>query len=249
MHCLAVPKEYLADPAAGVLPAAAAHHLRDVLRARPGDAVRLVDGAGTARAARVAAASRGGVALEAAGEPEREAPPAAEIVIFQCVAKPARMDWLLEKAVETGVSRLVPVVSSRAVSRVAPGETPDRWRRILDSALCQCGAAWGTALAPAASWSSALAEMAALDGPVFVGSLAPDAAPAGDALLERRDALRSGPVGWAIGPEGDFSPEEAADLAALPNAVPVSFGPRILRVETAAVFAVSATMALALERK
>ena len=246
MHCLAVPRQLVLDPSAGVLPDSAAHHLRDVLRARPGDAVRLVDGAGSFRDARIASVSRSGVALESAGEPGREDPPHARITLFQCIAKPARMDWLLEKAVETGVSRLVPVASARTVSRFAPGETPDRWKRILDAALCQCGSAWGTELAPVASWDEALAGMAALGGPVFAGSLRPGAECAGDALLARRGALRSLPVGWAIGPEGDFSPEELSSIEALPNAVPVSFGPRILRVETAALFAVSATMALAL---
>lgn len=245
MHCLSVPREYLLDPASGSLPASAAHHLRDVLRARPGDPVRLVDGAGAARNARVASATRSGVVLEPCGEPAVEPPPPVRITLYQCVAKPARMDWLLEKAVETGVSRIVPVVSSRVVSRVGPGETPDRWRRLLDAALCQCGSAWGTELAPAASWPEALAAMAAAPSPLFVGSLAPGALPVGDALLARRDALRSLPVAWAIGPEGDFSPDELSSLLSLPSAVPVSFGARILRVETAALFAVSATLALA----
>ena len=72
------------------------------------------------------------------------------------------------------------------------------------------------------------------------------AQPVGDALLARRDALRSGPVGWLVGPEGDFAPEELASALALPNAVPVSLGPNVLRVETAALCGVSATLALAL---
>ena len=66
------------------------------------------------------------------------------------------------------------------------------------------------------------------------------------ALLARRGALRSGPVGWLVGPEGDFAPEELASALALPNAVPVTLGPNVLRVETAALCGVSATLALAL---
>ena len=173
-------------------------------------------------------------------------PPPARVTLFQCIAKPARMDWLLEKAVELGVSRISPILSARVVARVRPGETPDRWRRILDAALCQCGGGWATELAPAVDWSGALAAMSALGGPVFVGSLAPGAQPVGDALLARREALRSGPVGWLVGPEGDFAPEELASALALPNAVPVTLGPNVLRVETAALCGVSATLALAL---
>ena len=244
MHSILVATEFLSAPGAAALGEAEAHHLRDVLRARVGDEVRLLDGRGSARAARVAALSRRAAEVERLGGVLALPPPPARVTLFQCIAKPARMDWLLEKAVELGVSRIVPILSARVVARVRPGETPDRWRRILDAALCQCGSAWGTELAPAASWPEALAAMAAAPGPLFVGSLAPGALPVGDALLSRRESLRSLPVSWAIGPEGDFSPDELASLLALPSAVPVSFGARILRVETAALFAVSATLAL-----
>ena len=246
MHSILVATEFLSAPGAAPLGEAEAHHLRDVLRARPGEALRLVDGRGAARAARVAALSRRSAEVERLGGVLALPPPPARVTLFQCIAKPARMDWLLEKAVELGVSRIVPILSARVVARVRPGETPDRWRRILDAALCQCGGGWATGLAPAVDWPGALAQMNELGGPLFVGSLAPGAQPVGDALLARRDALRSGPVGWLVGPEGDFAPEELASALALPNAVPVTLGPNVLRVETAALCGVSATLALAL---
>lgn len=246
MHSILVATEFLSAPGAAALGEAEAHHLRDVLRARVGDEVRLLDGRGSARAARVAALSRREALVERLGGVLSLPPPPARVTLFQCIAKPARMDWLLEKAVELGVSRIVPILSARVVARVRPGETPDRWRRILDAALCQCGGGWATGLAPAVDWPGALAQMNELGGPVFVGSLAAGAQPVGDALLARRDALRSGPVGWLVGPEGDFAPEELASALALPNAVPVTLGPNVLRVETAALCGVSATLALAL---
>ena len=246
MHSILVPTEFLSAPGAAALEADEAHHLRDVLRARVGDEVRLLDGHGSARAARVAALSRREAVVERLGGVLALPPPPARVTLFQCVAKPARMDWLLEKAAELGVERVVPVLSARAVARLRPGETPGRWRRILDAALCQCGGGRATDLAPVADWPGALARMEALGGPVFVGSLAPGARPLGDALLERRGEIRSGPVGWLVGPEGDFAPEELASALALPRAVPVTLGPNVLRVETAALCGVSATLALAL---
>ena len=243
-RCLVPPDRLRADGPAPLGPDAA-HHLRDVLRVRPGDALRLLDGAGAARDARVVAVSKREVRVEPAGPLLALPPPAARLTLFQCVAKPARMDWLLEKIAELGVARLVPVLSRRVVAHLKPGDAPERWRRLLDAALCQCGGGHATVLAPAVDWAGALAQMAALGGPLFVGSLAPGAAPLGDALLARRDALRTTPVGWLVGPEGDFAPEELAAALALPNAVPVTFGPRVFRVETAALYGTAATLALA----
>ncbi|MBR1837644.1 MAG: 16S rRNA (uracil(1498)-N(3))-methyltransferase [Kiritimatiellae bacterium] len=221
-------------------------HLRDVLRIRPGEKIRLSDGRGRIREAEVAEVSRRSVALGPFGPLVELAPPPSRAVLFACVAKPARMDWLLEKACELGAAKIVPVLSSRVVSKHAPGETPQRWLRIVDSAFCQSGGGWATRLAPCTPWKDALAAAAALGGPVFAGSLAPGAEPLGDALLARREALRSGPVGWFVGPEGDFSPEELAELSAVPGVVPVSLGPRVLRVETAAACGLSTILCLAL---
>lgn len=223
------------------------HHLRDVLRVRRGDALRLTDGLGRVRGARVADVSRSVVSLEDFGPIQTLPRPAARATLFACIAKGARMDWLLEKACELGAERVVPVLSSRVVARQAPGETPERWRRILDAALRQCGGGWATDLAPVADWSGALDRMRALGGPVFVGSLAPGARRFGDALLAHRVHLvGGGPCGWLVGPEGDLSPEELASALAVPNAVPVSLGARVLRVETAAVCGLSAILAAAL---
>ena len=220
--------------------AEAAHHLRDVVRARVGEGVRLTDGAGRERDAAVAALSRREALVEPRG-PVREAPPPAPAVtLFQCVAKPARMDWLLEKAVELGAARVVPILSARTVARLRPGETPERWRRILDAALLQCGGCWRTELAPAADWAGAMAAMRAFcaaGGALLVGSLAPGARPLGETVLALR-ARPAGPPaawGWLVGPEGDFAPDELASAVADAGAAPVTLGRRVLRVETAAL--------------
>lgn len=240
-----VPTETLSGPGPIALESDAAHHLRDVLRIRPGEAVRLVDGFGHARGCTVESVDKRAVRLAFSGETETLPPPPAEITLFQCVAKPARMDWLLEKIVEVGVARIVPILSERVVAHVKKGETPDRWGRILEAGLCQCGGAHATALAPAVDWAGALDAMRALDAPVFVGSLAPGAIPLLAALRDRipQSAARPVRLGWLVGPEGDFSPDELASALALPNAVPVTLGARVLRVETATLYGCSAMLA------
>ena len=113
MHCAIVPTALLSGTGLVALGEAESHHLRDVLRARPGDAVRLVDGRGSAREAAVAAVTRREVSVELRGGVLTPPPPAARVTLFQCVAKPARMDWLLEKAAELGAARIVPILSAR----------------------------------------------------------------------------------------------------------------------------------------
>ncbi|MGN0845407.1 MAG: RsmE family RNA methyltransferase [Kiritimatiellia bacterium] len=245
MHCILLKTDF---PTAGTgvfsLQAEAAHHLRDVLRAKRGDAVRLVNGNGLARDAHVSSLSHREVLLEPDGTILELPPPPAFITLFQCVAKPSRMDWLLEKVAELGAAQLRPVLSARTVAHLKKGDRPERWQRILDAALCQCNAAWETALEPAVDWKQTIELMRDFPGPVFVGAIAPNAAPIAQAL-QNKPVPYGSKAALLIGPEGDFSPDELAEAIALPNAIPVSLGNRILRVETAAVYALANLLAAA----
>ncbi len=248
MHGILVPSETLSAAGAFALGEAAAHHLRDVLRARPGEAVRLADGAGRAREAAVAAVSRREVLVEPRGPLLEAPPPAPAVTLFQCVAKPTRMDWLLEKAAELGAARVVPILSARTVARLREGEAPERWRRILDAALLQCGGFWRTELAPAVGWAGAMDAMRAFraaGGALLAGSLAPGARPLGETILALRARPEGAPAawGWLVGPEGDFAPEELAAALGEAGAVPVTLGRRVLRVETAALQGLAAIRA------
>ena len=92
----------------------------------------------------------------------------------------------------------------------------------------------------ALTWTDARAAIRAFPGPLFVGALTGQTVPLARALAAHADALAPGrDVGVLIGPEGDFTPEELADATSLPQAVPVSLGNRVLRVETAAIYALA----------
>lgn len=222
------------------LPEDIAHHLRDVLRVRTGEEIKLLDGFGRARLARIASADRHSVSVEPCGDVVTAPRTSPAVTLFQCIAKPARMDWLLEKAAELDVARIVPILSARVAAHSRKGETPERWRRILDSGLCQSNGLWATELAPVVDWAGALDAMRAFPGKIITGALTPDAVPLRDALAECNG---DGECAVLIGPEGDFTPEELSSALALPNARGVSLGERVLRVETAAVFTVSAIRA------
>ena len=234
-RCLVPPS--LFDGEACRLPPEVSRHLRTVLRVRVGDGLWLIDGEGRMRPARIAGIGRDAVDCEACGAIETLPRPTPEIALYQCVAKGARMDWLVEKAVEMGAARLVPVLSHNTVVKLPEGERVARWDRIADSALEQCGGTWRLRIDPVHSWVRAVAEIRK-EHSAFVAALAPGAVPVSQAL-EPWSSRKADSAAWIVGPEGDFTGEELHALLDA-GATPVSLGARILRTETAALFGLCA---------
>ena len=244
MHTAIATSENLLCDAAFDLGEAESRHLGSVLRAAPGDALTLLDGCGRRRRAVLESVGRRGVVCRPRGEVETLPRPIVAITLFQCVAKLNRMDWLVEKAAELGVARLVPIVSARAVARPASGEKSERWERIAESALRQSASGWRMQVDAPLDWPGALRAMQAFEGRRLVGALTGRTQDAAALLLNWRQTGFSGPVGWLIGPEGDFSPDELDAAVGQAGAAPVSLGAQVLRVETAALFAIAATFAI-----
>lgn len=235
MHRIPTPTALLEQDRA-VLPREAARHVK-TLRLRPDEEIELFDGAGSSRVFRNSAAG-----LVAAGPLRRIPRPSRSLTLFACVTKGSRWDWTVEKAVELGATRIVPVISDRAIVRLPSDERPakaERWRRVAEDAARQSDAAWIPEVVPAVDFRDALALVKECDE-VFVGALTtPPPRPLLQAVLESRERLgvagRS--YGLFTGPEGDFTPAELSAL--LEIATPTSFGPTILRAETAAIFGLS----------
>ncbi|MBO7721088.1 MAG: 16S rRNA (uracil(1498)-N(3))-methyltransferase [Kiritimatiellae bacterium] len=235
MHRLLVEASALSEDSPR-LPPSAARHLK-VLRPKTGEPVELFDGRGRSRVYRWEGES-GLKAVSAASFAERPPP----LTLFACVTKGSRWDWTVEKSVELGVTRIVPVLSARTIVRLPPGERAGkcaRWRRIAEDAARQSDAKWLPEILEAVDFEAA-AAMAA-ETTCFTGALTEPPSPP---LAAAVAGTPPGNGGYAvfIGPEGDFTSGELASLAAV--SVPTSFGPSILRAETAAVFAVSVVAAL-----
>lgn len=219
-----------------------AHHLAHVLRVRVGDTLTVFDGQGRHALARVESLARGGAAMELAPVEGTEArlPARRPMILLQAILKGNRMDLLIEKAVELGVSLLVPVMTERVVVRLDAGQAEERrrrWRRIALAAARQCGTDWLPEVGPVSTLAAALGQSG--DALRLVGSLADGARPLRAVLEERRAAGGDGGVALVIGPEGDFTEAEHAACVHA-GAVPVTFGTRVLRAETASLFALSA---------
>src|SRR6266545_3283098 len=117
------------------LPQAEAHHLRDVLRSKPGDMVELFDADGRTAEARVMFVSSSGVRVKVEGI--REPQTSVSLTIASAVPKGERSDWMIEKLSELGVDRFVPLMTERSVVHPEGKNKFERWKRIASEAAKQ----------------------------------------------------------------------------------------------------------------
>ena len=231
MHRLPVPTELIALDEV-TLPREAARHLK-VLRPKLGEEIELFDGRGRMRRYAVA-----GALLKAVAAAESVERPASQLVLFACVTKGGRWDWTVEKAVELGVTRIVPVLSDRVIVRLPPEEREDkaeRWRRVAMDAARQSAAAWLPEILAPIDFRDTIAMVR--ETTCFVGALTNPPPPPLWKVVAESGVGAGGSCAVYVGPEGDFTPDELSAL--LEIARPASFGPSVLRAETAAIFAVS----------
>lgn len=222
--------QMLAEGAALTLEGAPANYLSAVLRLGPGDRVKLFDDRTGEWLAEIVEAGRKRVILTIGARlREREAVP--DLWLLFAPIKRGRIDWLVEKATELGVSRLVPVLTRRTVVERL---NLDRLRAHAIEAAEQCERTALPELAEPAKLDALLRDWPA-DRTLFFAD------EAGGAPLRPAQ----GPAAILIGPEGGFTDEERAAVRALPSARPVALGPRILRADTAALAAISLWMASA----
>ena len=235
MHRLLVDSSSL-DCDSPTLSSGAERHLK-VLRPEDGEEIELFDGKGRWRTYKWRR-SDGLVASGAARVSSRPSP----LVLFACVTKGSRWDWTVEKATELGVTRIVPVLSDRTIVRIPRGERAakrERWLRVAEDAARQSDAKWLPEIDEAVDFRDSLPSVR--DTACFVGALTDPPPPLLlDAVREAR-VQTPRPLAVYVGPEGDFTPDELAAL--LEIATPASFGPTVLRAETAAIFAVSVVVA------
>jgi len=207
-----------------------ANYLLNVLRLKPGAAVRLFNGRDGEWLAEIASARRGKCTLSAQ-HCMREQTARGDIEYLFAPLKKARLDYMVQKATEMGVCALRPVMTAYTVpDRV----NLERMRANAIEAAEQCNLLWLPDIAPPRPLAQLLADWPAELRLIFCDEAAEVASP-----LAALSGVKPGPLAVLIGPEGGFSAEERADLHAASFAVPVSLGPRVMRADTAAVAALA----------
>jgi 16S rRNA (uracil1498-N3)-methyltransferase len=216
------------------LPQPVAHHAARVLRLRDGADIVLFDGRGGEYRAMLQVDGAGARALIGAFDPvERESP--LSLTLLQALVAAEKLDWIVEKAVELGVARLLVVPMQRSVVRL-DGERGSRrlrhWREIARAACCQCGRNRLPAVDLCAGLDAAMSLLP--DGAARL-LLDPAATPALPEPITSAAIL--------VGPEGGLTDAESSAAQAA-GFVAMRLGPRTLRTETAGLAALAALQAL-----
>ena len=208
-----------------------------VLHLRRGYAVVLFNGEGGEFSAELTRISRGDAraCVISRQTPERESPLA--IALAQCVSSGDRMDTTLQKSTELGVSLIVPIASERSLVRLSSDRAERRvahWRNVVIAACEQCGRNHVPEV-------TAITELEAFLTPAASDGLRLLLAPDSDRDLRQLDPPSK--VTLLVGPEGGLAPQER-QRAERSGFVPIRFGPRVLRTETAPLAAIAAMQAL-----
>jgi 16S rRNA (uracil1498-N3)-methyltransferase len=218
-----------------VLPESAANHLTRVLRLREGDDCVLFNGDGRDYAARIVSIGKREVAAEVLSSLPVESESPLTITLIQGIARGEKMDLILQKATELGVSAVMPVVAERTEVKLDADRAEKRvahWRSVMVSACEQSGRARIPSL------SAPLPLFQAISTPRDP-SLQLTLDPFGETSLATLPAPTTASVTIAIGPEGGWSPRDREALRAA-GFIGLRLGPRILRTETAGLAAIAA---------
>lgn len=218
------------------LDAGARRYLLRVLRLGQGDRVRVFNGTGGEYTALLQVAGRDDAALELTAHVSHEVESPLSVTLIQGISRGERMDYALQKAVELGVTCIVPVLCERSVVKLDRARAEKRhahWQGVLSSACEQCGRNRLPQLVPPATLNETLAVTQAACRLVLD--------PEGGQRLGELPAAQD--IALLVGPEGGLSDSELA-LARSHRFTGIGLGPRILRTETAAVAALAAVQTL-----
>ncbi len=220
-----------------------AKHISLSLRAKVGEKITACDGQGTDYECEIAEITRDSVLLKILEEKRCGAEPSVEVTLYQALAKSDKFDFIVQKCVELGVAKIVPVVTERCVSKpddASLSKKTARWNKISKEAAKQSGRGAIPEVCDAVSFNEAL-ELMSKDDLCFVCY---ESTPRRPVTEVYEDALKRADVktiSFLIGPEGGISEKEI--LSAEDKGVSLAgLGPRILRTETAPLCVLSALM-------
>lgn len=221
-----------------------AGHITKVLRMSVGDEIIIFDGSGSEYHARLTEISKRVCRAEILETTPTVAEPKLSVALFQGVPKAGKMEQIVQKAVELGVSEIYPVMTDRSVVRLDSEKDKEnkaeRWNKIAQEAVKQCGRGRVPQVHLPISFLQALERMSNFDLALMPYEELGHAGQRGLKELLQKKNYQS--VAVLIGPEGGFSGAEVAEVTATGNPVTIGLGNRILRTETAGSTVLSAIM-------
>ena len=212
-------------------------HIAKALRMRPGEALTLCDGKGTDFDGVLETVTDRQVTVRISASRPSQAEPTLAVTLYQGLPKGDKMDWIIQKAVELGVTAVVPVATRRSVARLEgkADKKQERWERIAAEAAGQCGRGMLPSVERPLSWSQALSRLPGEPALVFYEG--------GGRPLRELVTPSTRRLSVFVGPEGGFDPEEIDAIRRQGGGV-ATLGPRILRCETAPLAALTLLMHL-----
>src|SRR3989440_10265906 len=226
------------DPSALTLRGTEAHHARDVLRMKSGDRAVVFNGRGREVTVEIVDLAKGEIRLRKLHESETP-PLRCRMTLGQAIPKGKNMDLIVQKAVEIGAAEVAPLISERTIvdlDKKEAGQKREKWQQIAIEAAKQCGQNWLPQIHAPQKLKDFFSQAGHADLRL-IGSLQPDAIHLKKILCDynKEQGDRPKSVLMLVGPEGDFTPAELA-LAKSNGCLPITLGPIIFRVETAAIY-------------
>lgn len=214
-----------------------AKHISKVLRMKKGEELTLVTPDGTQCSCEIFSINNDSVNVEIISKKPCENEPDVFVTLYQALPKSDKMDYIIQKCVELGISRIVPMISSRCVSRPdakSLAKKRDRWQKIALQASMQSRRGIVPEVCPCISFNEALEQSKQNEKSIIFYEMG------GESV---KKILTENPktIGMFIGSEGGFEQSEV-DFAVESGATPATLGKRILRAETAPLTALSIIM-------
>ncbi len=216
-----------------------AGHISRVLRSKIGETLTVCDGTGNDYEAEIVEISEKSVRLEIKKTTFTDSEPSLKITLYQGLPKGDKMELIIQKCVELGVTRIVPVNTERCIVKLDKNKEKkktDRWQKISESAAKQSGRGIIPEIGSVMSFAEAVKEASEMDRVMIPYELEENRG-----LKEFLKDFDGRSLGIFIGPEGGFAAEEI-ERALNSGIMPVTLGKRILRTETAGMTAISNTL-------
>ena len=216
------------------------HHLRNVLRLTPGATIRIIDGQGNIYIAELLDTGTNHGSSDAqilSHEFHARVPPS--LTLFQGLPKNDKMELILQKTTEIGITQIVPIHSEHALQKPSQNRY-ERWHRVVISATKQCQRAWLPELCDPQTFTASLTQLEKFSRSLILNPQIEQAPQAQHIKTVLREISQPASIALFVGPEGGFSKQEIT-AAIESGCTPVTLGTNILRTETAAIVAVAIT--------